>query len=114
MLLPCWSMCSWRLTVGIMSNTALFRALCVKGGTHPKSDWCCADTHMQEGGMRLGDMAKMLQIHCSTVHRDLQAIFLALQCGACKYGGCAEPRTAPATVVSAARPPQGSGGAEES
>jgi len=28
-------MCSWRLTVGIMSSTALFRALCVKGGTHP-------------------------------------------------------------------------------
>src|SRR4051794_31044999 len=28
-------MCSWCLTVGIMSSTALFRALCVKGGTHP-------------------------------------------------------------------------------
>jgi hypothetical protein len=25
-----------RLTAGIMSRTALFRALCVKGGTHPK------------------------------------------------------------------------------
>ena len=29
-------MCNRRLTAGIMSRTALFRALCVKGGTHPK------------------------------------------------------------------------------
>jgi hypothetical protein len=29
-------MCNQHLTAGIMSNTALFRALCVKGGTHPK------------------------------------------------------------------------------
>jgi len=29
-------MCNWRLTAGIMSRIALFRALCVKGGTHPK------------------------------------------------------------------------------
>ena len=28
-------MCNWRLTAGIMSRIALFRALCVKGGTHP-------------------------------------------------------------------------------
>src|SRR4029453_17802532 len=28
-------MCNWRLTAGIMSHIALFRALCVKGGTHP-------------------------------------------------------------------------------
>jgi hypothetical protein len=29
-------MCNWRLTAGIMSRIALFRALCVKGGTHPE------------------------------------------------------------------------------
>src|SRR5215217_3316170 len=29
-------MCNRHLTAGIMSNTALFRALCVKGGTHPQ------------------------------------------------------------------------------
>src|SRR4029453_578005 len=34
-LLPCGSMCNWRLTAGIMSHIALFRALFVKGGTHP-------------------------------------------------------------------------------
>jgi len=28
-------MCNRHLTAGIMSSTALFRALCVKGGTHP-------------------------------------------------------------------------------
>src|SRR5713101_1690109 len=29
-------MCELHLTVGIMSRTALFKTLCVKGGTHPK------------------------------------------------------------------------------
>src|SRR5882724_10577738 len=29
-------MCNRHLTAGIMSSTALFRALCVKGGTHPQ------------------------------------------------------------------------------
>ena len=32
---PCGSMCNRHLTASIMSSTALFRALCVKGGTHP-------------------------------------------------------------------------------
>src|SRR6267143_1118634 len=31
-------MCNRHLTASIMSSTALFRALCVKGGTHPKYD----------------------------------------------------------------------------
>ncbi len=30
-------MCELQLTVGIMSRTALFKALCVKGGTHPRA-----------------------------------------------------------------------------
>src|SRR5436309_10079085 len=29
-------MCELHLTVGIMSRTAVFKTLCVKGGTHPK------------------------------------------------------------------------------
>ena len=28
-------MCELHLTVGIMSRTAVFKTLCVKGGTHP-------------------------------------------------------------------------------
>jgi len=30
-------MCELHLTVGIMSRTAVFKTLCVKGGTHPKN-----------------------------------------------------------------------------
>ena len=29
-------MCELHLTVGIMSRTAVFKTLCVKGGTHPE------------------------------------------------------------------------------
>jgi hypothetical protein len=35
MLILCGSRCNRHLTTGIMSNTALFRVLRVKGGTHP-------------------------------------------------------------------------------
>ena len=42
-------MCELQLTVGIMSCTALFTTLCVKGGTHPR-------IRQVEGGGDGGDM----------------------------------------------------------
>jgi hypothetical protein len=34
-------MCELHLTAGIMSHTALFKTLCVKGGTHPNIAAAC-------------------------------------------------------------------------
>jgi hypothetical protein len=51
-------MCELHLTVGIMSRTAVFKTLCVKGGTHPKKKYIVRLTDEERETVR-GVMKKL-------------------------------------------------------
>src|SRR5437762_7064343 len=84
-------MCNRHLTAGIMSRTALFRALCVKGGTHPNiarnglgidgllrpSGLC---TPVAEAGHAFEDKAPGFVAHHSPLHPGLTTAF-SRRCG---------------------------------